>query len=171
MKNPIEFYKKQLAKFEQKSLVLKKKLSISSLLRLICFLGIASGVYIFFNNTFSVLIFLGIGVSVFIYLVFNHNKLRYKYDLTKALAQINKTEIKVLNRDYNFLNDGAEYINPKHEYSFDIDLFGNGSFFQYCNRTSTQEGKNKFVFLLFTFFFTILADFSTFFLYIVLSSS
>ena len=143
MKNPIEFYKKQLAKFEQKSLVLKKKLSISSLLRLICFLGIASGVYIFFNNTFSVLIFLGIGVSVFIYLVFNHNKLRYKYDLTKALAQINKTEIKVLNRDYNFLNDGAEYINPKHEYSFDIDLFGNGSFFQYCNRTSTQEGKNK----------------------------
>ena len=49
----------------------------------------------------------------------------------------------VLKRDYLNLDDGSEFLNPKHFYSYDIDLFGKGSFFQYCNRTATVEGKYK----------------------------
>ena len=63
--------------------------------------------------------------------------------LNKTLISINQTELNVLKRDYLNLDDGSEFLNPKHFYSYDIDLFGKGSFFQYCNRTVTVEGKNE----------------------------
>ncbi|MFD0761873.1 DNA mismatch repair protein MutS [Lutibacter aestuarii] len=143
MQHPHQFYKVQKNIFEQESIQLKKKLSVSSLLRLFTFLGSILGVYFFFGNTSLMLLTIGIGVVVFIFLVVKHGNLQYSYKLNKALISINKTELNVLNRDYLNLNDGSEYINPKHFYSYDIDLFGRGSFFQYCNRTVTIEGKNK----------------------------
>jgi len=90
-----------------------------------------------------VFLILGIGISVFLYLLLRHSDLQHQSDLNKALVEINKTEINVLNRDYFSLDDGKEFKNPKHSYSYDIDLFGRGSFFQYCNRTATVEGKNE----------------------------
>jgi len=143
MQHPHQFYKVQKNIFEQESIQLKKKLSVSSLLRLFTFLGSILGVYFFFGNTSLMLVTIGIGVVVFIFLVVKHSNLQYCYKLNKALISINKTELKVLKRDYLNLNDGSEFINPKHFYSYDIDLFGRGSFFQYCNRTVTIEGKNK----------------------------
>jgi hypothetical protein len=89
-----------------------------------------------------------IAAILFIYLLTKHSKLQYKSDLNKALIEVNKTEIKVLNRDYFSLNGGNEFINPRHPFSYDIDLFGKGSFFQYVNRTVTKEGKQEFVHLL-----------------------
>lgn len=141
MQQPQEFYTSQKSFFEQESIKFKKKLSISSLLRLITFLGIILGVYLFFGNAPAMLSVVGIGLGLFVYLVFKHSDLQYKTDLNKALISINKTELKVLNRDYLDLDDGKEFINSKHPYSYDIDLFGRGSFFQYCNRTVSVEGK------------------------------
>ncbi len=143
MQHPQEFYNNQKAFFEQKSKNLKKKLSISSLLRFITFLSIILGIYLFFGNSSAILLVIGIGVILFIYLVLKHSKLQYNYNLNKTLISINKTELDVLNRNYFDLDDGSEFINPKHAYSYDIDLFGKGSFFQYCNRTVTIEGKHK----------------------------
>ena len=36
---------------------------------------------------------------------------------------------------------GKEYIDPGHLYTFDLDIFGEHSLFQYINRTSTPVGK------------------------------
>ena len=143
MQNPQEFYNNQKAFFEQKSSTLKKKLSISSTLRFLTFLGIIFGIYLFFGNISAMLLVVGIGIIVFIYLVLKHSDLQYNFDLNKTLISINKTELNVLKRDYLNLDDGSEFLNPKHSYSYDIDLFGKGSFFQYCNRTVTVEGKNE----------------------------
>ena len=143
MQNPQEFYTNQKTLFEQEASKLKKKLSISSLVRLLTFLGIIFGVYFFFGEATEMLIVVAIGIILFVYLVFKHTNLKYKADLNKALIVINETELKVLNRDYLELEDGSEFINPKHPYSYDIDLFGRASFFQYCNRTVTVEGKNE----------------------------
>ena len=78
------------------------------------------------------------GFVLFLYLVSRHTDLQYKRDLVVKLIDINTTEIKVLNRDYLSLDEGSEFIDPTHAYSYDIDLFGRGSFFQYINRTSIQ---------------------------------
>ncbi len=141
MQKPIEFYKSEKQNFEKELSSLKKKLTTYSTLRLLLFLGVAAGVYLFFGNSKLILIVLLIGIPLFLYLVSKHSDLKEKRDLLKKLIQINKTEISVLSGDYFFLEEGEEFIDPSHFYSYDIDLFGRGSFFQYCNRTVTREGK------------------------------
>ena len=143
MKQPLEFYTQQKATFELEMAQLKKKLTISSWLRFTTFLSLVLGIYLFFGNLPVILGLLGIAIFIFVYLIFKHSDLQYQFDLKKVLVEINTTEISVLNRDYFHLEDGREFINSKHPYSFDIDLFGHGSFFQYSNRTVTLEGKNK----------------------------
>ena len=143
MQDPQEFYNNQRGVFEQKSIQLKKKLTISSLVRFITFSAIILGVYLFFGNISAMLLVVGVGIIVFVYLVLKHSDFQYNFDLNKTLIAINQTELNVLKRDYLNLDDGSEFLNPKHFYSYDIDLFGKGSFFQYCNRTVTVEGKNE----------------------------
>ncbi|HET6556585.1 MAG TPA: hypothetical protein VFG54_04680, partial [Prolixibacteraceae bacterium] len=58
------------------------------------------------------------------------------------LADINANEIKALRRDFSSFAPGNEYINPDHDFSYDLDLFGENSFFQFLNRTVTSGGKN-----------------------------
>lgn len=40
-------------------------------------------------------------------------------------------------------DNGKEYIDPSHLYTFDLDIFGEHSLFQYINRTSTPIGKQR----------------------------
>jgi len=145
MQNPLQFYKSEKLFFEKDLSSLKKKLATSSTIRLIIFLASVFGIYFFFQNTNIVIGITITGIILFLYLIVKHTNLQLKRDLTKALIKINKTEIHVQNRDYFDLDDGSEFIDPKHLYSYDIDLFGKGSFFQYCNRTATNEGKKKLV--------------------------
>lgn len=145
MQQPLEFYKNQINTFQKKSKKLKKKLAFSSLIRLTIFISIVLGIYMFFGDIPLVILVIGVGVVLFIYFLIKHGELQDQLNLNKALISINKNELKVLNRDYLDLDDGSEFINPKHPYSYDIDLFGRGSFYQYCNRTTTIEGRNEFV--------------------------
>ena len=59
------------------------------------------------------------------------------------MVHINKIEIDVLNGDKSALDIGFKYLDPTHKYSYDIDLFGKNSFFQYLNRTATKSGKDQ----------------------------
>ncbi len=145
MQKPIEFYTSEKQNFELELNSLKKKLATFSALRLLVFLGIVTGIYFFFGNIEWVLIVLLIGISLFLYLVSKYSDLQGKRDLVKKLIQINKTEIAALKGDYFSLDEGKEFIDPSHFYSYDIDLFGRGSFFQYCNRTVTKDGKKELV--------------------------
>ena len=143
MQDPIEFYESEKYIFEKELSSLKKKLATSSTLRLLIFLGTSLGVYFFFNKTNIAIGIAIVGIALFLYLIVKHTDLQSKRDLAKALLKINNIEIKVLNREYLDLDEGKEFIDPHHYYSYDIDLFGRGSFFQYLNRTTTKEGKNK----------------------------
>ncbi len=143
MQKPIEFYKAEKQVFEKELSSLKKKLTTSSTIRLIVFLATIFGIYFFFQNT-NIIIGIAItGIIIFLYLIVKHTDLQHKRDLTKNLIKINKTEITVLNGDYFSLDAGNEFIDASHFYSYDIDLFGRGSFFQYCNRTVTNDGKKE----------------------------
>ncbi len=143
MQKPIEFYTSEKQNFELELNSLKKKLATSSTLRLLIFLGIVTSIYFFFGNIKWLLIALLIEISIFLYLVSKHSDLQDKRDLVKKLIQINKTELAALKGDYFSLDEGKEFIDPSHFYSYDIDLFGRGSFFQYCNRTITKDGKKE----------------------------
>src|SRR5699024_3572389 len=133
----------QLFKTELKSI--KKLLLISSMLRLSVFILIFLGIYFLWGNTQWIIAEVLIGFTLFIVLISRHVNLQQKRNRLEALIQINKTEVEVLKGNFSDLFSGKEYENPKHEFSQDVDLFGEKSFFQYLNRTALLQGEKKLV--------------------------
>ena len=148
MQQPLEFYTKEKQSFENELAKIKKKLTFSSMLRLVVFLLIVFGVYFLFGNAQAMMLTVLIGIAFFLFLVSKHTNLQHQRDKIQALIDINTLEIEVLKGNKTQLDFGDEYKNPQHEYSYDIDLFGNGSFFQYINRTSIKTGKDQLAKLL-----------------------
>jgi ABC-type lipoprotein export system ATPase subunit len=148
MQNPKAFYEAQKAKFIAELKVQRRKLNQSSFLRLIVFLSIALSIYLLFGQWAYVVLASVVGMALFLFLVFRHSDLVYKSNKLKALIQCNQLEIDVMNGDLSKLPTGEEFSDASHEFSYDIDLFGNASFFQYVNRSTTKEGKNELATLL-----------------------
>jgi DNA mismatch repair ATPase MutS len=142
MNKPSDFYKQQIKTHSKELQKLKKKLAVSSTIRLFVFLLACYGVYFFFGNTQVIIVVIVLTIVAFIYLVTKHSGLQYQRDLKKALIAQSETELEVLNRVFHHLPAGEKYKDPLHFYSQDIDLFGRGSFFQYLNRTALESGSD-----------------------------
>ena len=141
MTDPVQFYEAEKAKHQTNLAALKKKLNISSSIRLILFIAIVVGIYFFWSNLQIAIGIVVLGIIGFLILVSRHSNLQYQRDFAAALLKINEKEIQIKKGDCLELNEGLAYENPKHYYSYDIDLFGKGSLFQFMNRTVTQEGE------------------------------
>lgn len=142
MTHPAEFYKNQIALHSDKLQTVKRKLALSSILRLTVFLATVIGIYVLWQHKIGLGIIASLGVLSFIFLVLRHSKISHQRDLLTALISKNETELEVLKGNYENLPDGEKYKNPLHFYSEDIDLFGKKSFFQYLNRTELPEGSD-----------------------------
>ncbi|WP_317191306.1 MutS-related protein [Flavobacterium agrisoli] len=77
-----------------------------------------------------------------------HSKLSFQKQLYTALLQINNAEIGFLKREKNPFENGNEFHEPQHPYSYDLDIFGEHSLFQHLNRTATFIGKKTLANLL-----------------------
>ena len=141
MTNPLEFYTNTRAELEKEATVLKIKSTRLSTFRFAVFLGISFLIYSFLGVYPLVFIIAFLGIALFSFLVFKYIKLKKEKAIIDAKIKMNTTEIRVLNGDFHHLETGAAFVDPAHFYSNDIDLFGIGSFFQYTNRTRTNEGK------------------------------
>jgi hypothetical protein len=87
-------------------------------------------------------------VIAFLYLVKKHAILFDKKTHLENLVAINTSENKVLDGKFNHLAPGDQFINPRHAYSHDLDIFGQGSLYQYLNRCNTHGGQNRLATLL-----------------------
>ena len=56
-----------------------------------------------------------------------------------ALHSVYTNEIKFLNGDYSPFDNGERFIDKKHAYSYDLDIFGENSIYHMINRTVTHE--------------------------------
>ncbi|WCM42161.1 DNA mismatch repair protein MutS [Flavobacterium sp. CBA20B-1] len=79
-------------------------------------------------------------IVLFILVVTVYLKLQSKVAYHKTLKQINTNELSFLSGTHQF-NDGLAYQNPQHAFSYDLDLFGPHSIFQFINRTGTFLGE------------------------------
>lgn len=140
--NSVEIYTSEKEKYEDEYAIIKRKLRVSSSLRLLLFVSIVVGIYLFLENLTLSLGIGFVGIAIFLILVSNHVKLQYQRDLLKELILINDQELRVLKGDFHHLEDGAEFHDSKHYYSHDIDLFGRGSLFQFINRSVIKSGKS-----------------------------
>jgi DNA mismatch repair ATPase MutS len=115
-----------------------------SIIRLSVFItALLSWFYIFTINT-TVGSSMGVlMIVVFLILVKIQKKLNDKRIFLKTIIELNNNEIKCCNGNYNNFDNGIEFANSNHPYSYDMDIFGNGSLFQYINRTVTDDGKKQ----------------------------
>ena len=137
-------YKQRLNQFRQ-AYQADERLAVSlSYSRLLAFVGGAVLSYFALDYDFKI----GIGVTavalaLFLFLVKRHSVIEARRNRNKYLMQVNEKELKALDRDYAAFADGKEFVDPKHAYSYDLDLFGPRSLFQYLNRTASVLGKEK----------------------------
>ena len=141
MSQPLQFYSKEKQLFINELAVVHRKLRTSGVIRLLFAGLLIFGIYYFFNTTEVVVPFIVVGIIGFIFLVSKHSNLNRRRSKLTALIRINETEINVLNGNLESLATGRKFVDHSHHYSYDIDLFGKGSFFQYLNRTVIASGK------------------------------
>jgi DNA mismatch repair ATPase MutS len=134
------FYTEQIKKHKTALSLVKQRLFASSMIRLVVFVLAATSIYFLFGNTQMISGIVLVTFVLFLFLVSRHTDLQYRRDKLLALIRLNETEIEVLNRSFHQLPEGNEFKDSGHFFSQDIDLFGRGSFYQYCNRTTLQQG-------------------------------
>jgi len=139
MNTPLSFYTAEVNRITTDLQRIKKKLYTLSIFRFSVFVvTIALGYH--FMESKAILPIAILGITTFIVLIYKYTNVKNTKKLTTELLHINQTEIAVINGDISGLTSGKKYINPEHFYSYDIDLFGEGSFFQFINRTATKLG-------------------------------
>ena len=79
-----------------------------------------------------------IGFSKF---VFWHRAILAAAQHNQFLSEINAEEVAALRHNYQQFGSGEAFIDPMHANTVDMDIFGDYSLFQYCNRTSTAIGQ------------------------------
>ena len=140
MKNLEEFYTQKVKGFDKDIDELNQKLFSFSALRLIIFLGTVVAVYFASVNEKYVIGVLCVGIPLFLFLVSKYANLKQEKAKIEELRNLNSLELQVLKRDYSKLSTGKKFAEDTHYFSQDIDLFGEGSFYQVSNRTKLVEG-------------------------------
>ncbi|WP_452229049.1 MULTISPECIES: MutS-related protein [unclassified Lacinutrix] len=146
MKNPNTFYTQELEVHQLEVKTLYKKLTSLSFARISVFIATGIAVYFTFNNLQIAIGIAVVGIIAFIYLLSKYTDLKYQHNLKKALVAINEEELKIASGDFKEREEGIGFQNPNHAFSLDVDLFGKGSFFQFINRTTTEEGTKALVY-------------------------
>nr|WP_297789202.1 DNA mismatch repair protein MutS [uncultured Allomuricauda sp.] len=137
------FYTHQKDTFQKELQRVKKKLSILATLRLLVFVGFWFSIYLFWG-AMALVVVLPLLVVLFLYLVTRFSNVKRHKKYLERLVAINTRELEILNRRYQDLPDGKQFLKPDHPYAQDLDIFGRGSFYQYANRTTLLQGKEVF---------------------------
>ncbi len=128
----------------QEEAALRQQLRWMSVARLLSFLFVLLALYYFLRYHIS---WCGLAslplLAGFVWLVRLYEQTSTKAALTAALKQINQTELDLLNGADSPYDAGAAFIDPRHPYAYDLDVFGNGSLYQYLNRTTHLYGENR----------------------------
>lgn len=83
-------------------------------------------------------------IFLFVLLVLRHIRAFEEKVHIENLVTINNQEARALQGKYENLASGAEFTDYHHPFAHDLDLFGEGSVFQYINRSYTLDGKKQF---------------------------
>lgn len=90
----------------------------------------------------------GIGFSAliiagFFYLVRRYQRTLSLQEFNQAMSKVNEDEHNALAHNYSMFDAGYVFIDEEHNYSADLDIFGDKSLFQYLNRAETWFGRNR----------------------------
>jgi len=139
-----EIYQQRRDKFSLSLDQVTRKIRQVSMLRISVFLAGLMAIYL--GTTISVwwvIIFALVFFIAFVAIIVWHTKLHSRREELVRLLKINEDELLALENRFAQFHSGVEFLDPDHPFAGDLDIFGEGSIFQYLNRTSTFIGKIK----------------------------
>lgn len=120
----------------------KTQINRISLLRVLLFVAGIAGLILFYRaGTWAVVLTVCCTFLPFFILVKVHNRLYFRKERLETQLQLNQDELEGLEGDYSAFDEGSEFVDAGHPYSYDLDLFGRKSLFQALGRTCTHIGK------------------------------
>ena len=140
--NPIQTFQSRKKTFQDLTEQFQKQYNQWAIFRAILFLAIALicyFIYQYFSFTYSVFAFI-VGISIFLFSVSKHLKIKYLRDKNRILSTLNEDEIKRLDNVFTRTETGEQFAEPNHFYTSDLDIFGKQSLFKLLNRTHTYTG-------------------------------
>jgi hypothetical protein len=137
------FYIQKATEYAVQLQSVANKLKRFAYYRVIAFILIFAPLFIFGVRSWVTFFFSLGAVVLFGFLVKTNIKLDKSKRKTAVLKKIVEDELLALGHSFSHFKNGAEFLNTDHFFSYDLDLFGEGSLFQFINRTSTLSGREK----------------------------
>lgn len=141
----IESYDRLIKQEKEKLTILKSNIFKIGTLRLIVVITAFFIGYILWGNTLAVVAGTIAFIAIYLCLMVYHNRLFWRKKHSEILIQNALNELNGLNYDFSAFDGAPEKSDASHSFSFDLDMFGNRSFFQSINRTVTDYGKEQLV--------------------------
>lgn len=143
--SPQNEFEQRIEHFGREVDVLQSRYNRFSWLRLVIFLVFlgAFGFFVYTRNGTLSVILLVVFPLPFGWLINKHGNIKTQLRLKKALKRINEEELLRLKNQILEFNEGKNFINKNHAFSYDLDLFGRNSLFQLVNHCQTVHGYNS----------------------------
>jgi hypothetical protein len=137
-----DFYIRQCQSFTVEIADKKRQLLLISIARLLFFLLFVSSPFFLYplNHGLGIIAPM-VFLAVFLFLVKLNGEVADKKKYLENRVLLCKNESEALKHNFSVFDSGTEFIDPDHVNSYDLDLFGKGSLFQFVNRTVTFNGK------------------------------
>lgn len=139
MEDVFNTYRKNIAESDTRIAGLRKLINGNSFMRLATIMG--GGAALFFSvQTENVGLVVGVFLVVvvcFMALVWRQSKLEMQKAAWEDFLAVNQNELAMAGGKPNRYPDGAAYLDRRHPYSSDLDIFGPSSVFAMINRCAT----------------------------------
>jgi hypothetical protein len=142
--SPREVYQSREADFSESAGRLQKLSDRLSMARLAAFAGglVLFAVLLSFS-VIAAITTLTMALFLFAWLVIKYETTEKSRKRYLHLAEINRLELKCLEGDFSGFKTGEEYAERDHPYSYDLDIFGKASLFQYICRTTSRPASDR----------------------------
>jgi len=142
--SPREVYLSRETEFSGSAERLKKLSDRLSMARLAAFAGglVLFAVLLSFS-VIAAVVTLAVALVLFAWLVIKYETTEKSRKRYLHLAEINRLELKCLEGDFSGFKSGEEYAERDHPYSYDLDIFGKASLFQYMCRTTSKPASDR----------------------------
>jgi hypothetical protein len=133
-------YTKRKEAFQLQADVLATVISKHSLMRVaVALLVLVAGYGAFINPLYALA--LPCLLVLFLWLVKRQSRKESERSLLLHLVNLNAWEAEALQGRFSNFPSGDVFKNTTHAFTYDLDIFGNGSLFQYLNRCATHLGE------------------------------
>ncbi|MDO4535779.1 MAG: DNA mismatch repair protein MutS [Clostridium perfringens] len=146
MEEKINFYEDRIKSKKLEIINLNRNYNIISFLRVLVIVSVLGFLYYCYikSSIFFGVILLVLHIILFLFLIKIHEKIHVNREKVKGFVELNENEIKRINGQWKgFADNGNEFLDSKHPFINDLDIFGRNSLFQWINSTKTIYGRER----------------------------